>query len=263
MTLSPPRRLRADSALPQSLHTALGELPNGAPEPAQLDELRKRLGIAASVVVATERPLLVSNRRLKERRLRQTIVALVLFPIAATAAVGTMVDHYRHIGGATATTADSAPAPVRNHEQRVGAHASPVLAPAPALAPEELALPAAPGSAMGSTGLPRAVRGPALISGQASAGATNHVDPKPSASEVELLQRANAALKSDPAQALSLIAEHRRLYFAGNLAQEREVIAIKASVALADFSSARDGLLLFERAYPRSAYVLELRRIVR
>jgi hypothetical protein len=73
-------------------------------------------------------------------------------------------------------------------------------------------------------------------------------------SEVALLQRAQAALGSSPAQALALADEHQRRFRGGILAQEREVIAINALVRLGRTGEARSRAARFLAGYPRSAH---------
>jgi hypothetical protein len=268
MTIEHPRRLRAEHTLPRGLREALRELPNVAPEPAQLAALRRQLGIAAAVAEAPVQPLLVPDLRLKERRLRRTVVALLFFPVAATAAVGTVMDlHQRSVESAAAEAA-SATALARTRARRSAAAlpraANGADAPAVAstLEPEDLAPQSSPPAPVNLPRLPPAAPTSALASEHAEAEPHATDSRVATATELELLQRANAALKTEPAQALALAAQHRQLFPAGILAQEREVIAIKALVALGDSARARDSLTRFERAYPRSAHELELRQIV-
>jgi hypothetical protein len=72
--------------------------------------------------------------------------------------------------------------------------------------------------------------------------------------EVELLQRAQAALGADPARALALVREHEQRFPRGALGQEREVIAVGALVALGRTSEARARAARFVELFPRSAY---------
>lgn len=268
MSIPQLRRLRTDSALPRALHEALRELPNGAPEPAQLDELRLRLGIAAPIVEAPVHPLLVSDRELKQRRLRRTVVVLVFFPIAATAAVGAVVDLHQRSVLSSAAALNSSAAIARGYAQQVDVRASPRQTPGPTIAPaialEALASPTPSASTASAARVPGSARSSALASSHSEPGPreTNPEHSASAATEVDLLQRANAALKGDPALALAFAGQHRQLFAAGNLSQEREVIAIKALVALGDSARARDGLKRFQLDYPRSAHALELRDIV-
>ena len=73
-------------------------------------------------------------------------------------------------------------------------------------------------------------------------------------SEAQLLGAARAALKSDPSRALAFTQEHQRLYPKGQLAQEREVIAIAALRKLGKGKNAADRAKTFEEQYPGSAH---------
>jgi hypothetical protein len=78
---------------------------------------------------------------------------------------------------------------------------------------------------------------------------------KPSGpSEAVLLQRAQAALRSDPARALALTQEHRQRFPRGQLSQEREVIAIEALSRLGRAGEATKRAESFEKSYPGSAH---------
>ena len=259
MTAANPRRLRAERALPPALRDALRELPNAAPERAQLDELRQKLGLSATSAEARVHPVLLSDRRARERRLRRTVVALVFFPIAATAAVGTVIELEQRSAQSAATAASSATL-ARSRAQRPSLRASSPSTVAPAVAPESISLPAPSDSAEIPTRQQSAA--PSAAPASARVEVTSPAAEPTPATEVALLQRANAALKTDPARAQAIVAEHRQLFPAGNLAQEREAIAIKALVALGQPARARESLTRFERSYPRSAYAPELRRIV-
>jgi len=79
-----------------------------------------------------------------------------------------------------------------------------------------------------------------------------HGAPKPS--EASLLGQAQRALKSDPARALAITREHKRLYPAGALSQEREVIAIEALARLNRKGSAQEKANQFSQKYPESAH---------
>jgi hypothetical protein len=262
MTIAHPRRLRAERALPQALREALRELPNCPPEPAQLGELRGKLGLPAKALPAPVRPVLVPERRLRERRLRQTVVALLFFPIAATAAVGKVIELQRQSALRSATTSHSAVVPALGFAQQSSIQPSAPLRGPATVASQGLGAPSPANSAVDLARFPRAAARSELNAAELESARTLDVE-QAAASEIELLQRANTALKADPAQALTLAAQHRQLFPVGNLAQEREVIAIKALLAVGDSAQARESLTRFERAYPRSAHVLELRRIVR
>lgn len=89
--------------------------------------------------------------------------------------------------------------------------------------------------------------------------AANAGSPSPSASataetEVELLRRARESLGSNPAGALAAAEEHRARFAGGVLAQEREVIAISALIALGRRADARARAARFVASYPRSVH---------
>jgi len=73
-------------------------------------------------------------------------------------------------------------------------------------------------------------------------------------SELELLQRAQATLSSDPARALAIASEQARAYPTGEFIQEREVIAVEALARLDRKDEAlRRARALVER-FPRTPY---------
>jgi len=74
------------------------------------------------------------------------------------------------------------------------------------------------------------------------------------ASEADLLQSAQAALRSDPRRALALAREHQRRFPNGALVQEREVIAIEALSKLGRADDARGRAGRFKQRYPNSAH---------
>ena len=72
---------------------------------------------------------------------------------------------------------------------------------------------------------------------------------------MHLLFRAQQLLASDPAGALTLAERHGRLFPAGVLAQEREVIAIEALRALQRKDEAEARARRFRARYPKSAHL--------
>jgi hypothetical protein len=82
-------------------------------------------------------------------------------------------------------------------------------------------------------------------------------------SEVELVGRAQKALRAEPARALALTSEHRQLYPRGTLAQEREVLAIEALAALGQGDAARARAAAFESASPGSPYAVRVARAIK
>src|SRR5262249_21542852 len=98
-----------------------------------------------------------------------------------------------------------------------------------------------------------AVDAPPPSSGDLSLGGTGTSVAAPE-TEVELLQRAQRSLSSNPAAALAAAEEHRARFTGGALSQEREVIAISALAALGRAGEARARAARFVESYPRSAH---------
>jgi hypothetical protein len=84
----------------------------------------------------------------------------------------------------------------------------------------------------------------------------------PIESEISLLQAAKAALHDDPATALALSDRHAARFAGGALAQEREVIAIEALLALGRGDEARDRGARFVRDFPHSAHRLRIESLL-
>ncbi|MDC0676257.1 hypothetical protein [Sorangium atrum] len=124
-------------------------------------------------------------------------------------------------------------------------------APSSATAPRDELLPRA------STAAPRAggaaIPSPGAPSGDAPASAS-----PPSAgaaeTEVQLLHRAQDALAADAGSSFALTVEHARRFPTGALAQEREIIAIRALLALGRAAEARARAASLLERFPGSAY---------
>ncbi|WP_437736499.1 hypothetical protein [Sorangium sp. So ce1335] len=124
----------------------------------------------------------------------------------------------------------------------------------PASAPHDDLLPRA------RTAAPRA-GGAALRSpGAPSGGAPPSASPPPAGAadeaetEVQLLHRAQDALATDAGSALALTLEHARRFPTGALGQEREIIAIRALLALGRAAEARARAASLLERFPGSAY---------
>jgi hypothetical protein len=85
--------------------------------------------------------------------------------------------------------------------------------------------------------------------------------PDPTA-ELRLLERAQQALRADPARALVFAEEHRQRFARGQFAQEREMIAIEALVSLGQSERAATRARAFARRYPDSSHLPHLRDLV-
>jgi hypothetical protein len=281
MSTSNPPRLRAGSALPQALRSALRALPTQEPSDTQLEVLRARVGLNATetpvVAHATWPALAAQRQRQKARKLGRTVAALVLFPVAAAAAVGTVIEVAQRRLAPSVAASVTATAAKPMHGPNRSAFTAPVPSapessePLPSAAPPPYSVSpavaavhtASSASSAPLEGVPVPRRLPTASDAVASAAfAATTSSGAPAVSEVELLQRANAALKTQPATALALAAQHRQAFPHGNLAQERDAIAIKAWLALGETGRARSALISFERSYPHSAYALELRQLL-
>lgn len=87
--------------------------------------------------------------------------------------------------------------------------------------------------------------------------------PAPVPSETALLDRGHQALRSqNPAAALAAAEEHARAYPRGTFAQEREVIAIEALVALGRRPEAAKRAARFRAAFPGSAHQARIDSLV-
>ncbi len=94
---------------------------------------------------------------------------------------------------------------------------------------------------------------------KASPSASAVVDPAESEqAEVALLDRAQSALSTRPADTLASCDEHARRFAAGTLVQEREVLAIDALVRLGRLADAESRAARFRETFPRSGH---LRRV--
>jgi hypothetical protein len=77
--------------------------------------------------------------------------------------------------------------------------------------------------------------------------------------EARLLKRAGSLIGPDPAGALAAADEHGRRFPAGALSHERDVLAIRALLALGRTDEARQRLGRFERAFPSSPHLARFR----
>ncbi|HEX6243975.1 MAG TPA: hypothetical protein VFZ61_23830 [Polyangiales bacterium] len=81
----------------------------------------------------------------------------------------------------------------------------------------------------------------------------------PPPSEVSLLRNAQVALQSRPREAFQLTQQHRRLYPAGEFAQERDALAIQALMRAGETEQARELAQAFIRAHPTSPHAHRFR----
>ena len=86
---------------------------------------------------------------------------------------------------------------------------------------------------------------------------------EPTEPEPAMLERAHDALvRGAPTRALALAQDHARAYPSGALAQEREVIAVQALLALGRTEAARARVQAFRARYPGSSHLARLDALV-
>jgi hypothetical protein len=85
----------------------------------------------------------------------------------------------------------------------------------------------------------------------------------PQETEIALLQTAQSALRGSPLSALGLADRHAALFATGTLAQEREVIAIEALLALHRSDEATERAGRFFREFPNSAHRPRIEALLR
>lgn len=120
------------------------------------------------------------------------------------------------------------------------------------------ALPAAPTTPAPAAAAPEPAPAPATPARRPTASASAS-DP---ASELRLLELAQQALRSDPARALAIAEQHKQRFAHGQFAQEREMLAIQALVALGQNDRAAARARAFARRYPDSSHLPHLRDLV-
>ncbi len=184
------------------------------------------------------------------------------------------------VGGAAVLGLRQAPPPLR--EAPVEGAPAPLADP-PALLPvvgrATLAAPPSPGSASERVSpvsppvvvvvstpkpapLPTAGAGTAAPAPSAVAGheGSNEVSAE---SEIALLQAARTALRDNPTAALALADRHAARFATGALAQEREVIAVEALLALNRREEAMERGQRFARDFPNSAHWTRIEALLR
>jgi hypothetical protein len=98
---------------------------------------------------------------------------------------------------------------------------------------------------------------------QTSGSAVPVASGSPDESEIALLQAAQGALRDSPASALGLADRHASHFPTGALAQEREVIAIEALLALDRRDKASERAARFARDFPNSAHLPRIEALLR
>ena len=152
----------------------------------------------------------------------------------------------------TSTREEAAPAPVGIVAAAPPSHHA-VSAGSTSLRITETALPPEAASA------PPVPRAPGSSLSTKTAAATSAEGPE---AEVRLLERAQDALRTRPAEALALADDHARRFPSGMLVQEREVIAIEALVKTGRASDARARAGRFRQRFPGSSHTRRIDTLV-
>jgi hypothetical protein len=166
-------------------------------------------------------------------------------------------------GALTAGPSTAPPASIEDGPAPVGVEAIAPPAPAPSAASSGVSPVAAvePDAAAPTANEAGAdTRGSSAAAPRPRAAARVHRPQLSSLAEAELLQRAQAALGTDPAAALALARRHQRSFRRGALVQEREVIAIEALKRLGRHDAASARAAAFERRYHGSLHRSRIER---
>ncbi len=226
-----PVRLRDAGGSPQSagLAAALASAADEhRPSNAQLNELRRAMGSAMSADGPGTTPVEAAPR-LRFGWTGGIAVAMLTLGSAAL-----------WFGHGVQTVAPAPIAPPETPPAAVNFAAPPAPEPiAPAAPPEPASAPPATEPAPVTTSHRQAPR----------------LRPPRNKNEVRLVSRAQQALRSNPALALSLAERHRGRFPNGAMAQEREVIAVDALRALHRTTEAQARARKFRARFPDSAYL--------
>jgi hypothetical protein len=108
---------------------------------------------------------------------------------------------------------------------------------------------------------PKATRAPQRVQPPADSPETTTEDVSAGAAptEIELLRRAQLALRARPRESFRLTEEHRQRFPRGAFALERDALAIQALIRAGDADMARDLAESFVRAHPDSPHAHRFR----
>jgi hypothetical protein len=138
--------------------------------------------------------------------------------------------------------------------------AQPSAQAAPTAADTDVEIDIAPPRSAGAMPLPARTPSPRRpVPSPARPTAVESLDPL---AELELIEQAHGQLASAPAQALTATERHARRFPTGQFAQERELIAIEALIALGHAERARARGERFLARYPRSSHGRKVRALI-
>jgi len=229
---------RVDEHAPRALRELVRTARARTPDDAAIDRMSRRFASTARATTAsTGAP----------RSDRMAALVKAGFIVLVTGAIATL--SWRVTSQPLTTTAPAAP---------LSATQEVAVQPAAAESSASEQAPLARPEAISVAELPVAAPRATPVAGSGSTTRPAGTTAKPSLSELEIFKRAEAALSSDPARALSLTSEQARLYPAGEFVQEREVIAVEALARLRrDEAALRRARALVER-FPRTPYATRL-----
>lgn len=248
-----------DEAAPAHVKSLLASAEADGPAPADLERLAARMAPVAGVAVASllapspasaVAPLQPIPAAAKGALALGKLGATSLFKALAVATLGGAA----LFAGFQLRSAPTSPVPATSPTPAVSAPAVRAVAPAPLVrTPGEPTPAIAPQAALADDPRPTAAVPAVAPPRSAKAPASSASRP----TELALIQRAQAESK-DPAGALLVLQKHARLYPGGVFAQEREVLAIGALIALGRRSEAEARAARMAELYPGS---LHLRRV--
>jgi hypothetical protein len=235
----PPHRLVGDPEVSEGLRSLLDHARGDVPEPSTLARFTARLDAAIAAGVPAPEVQLVRHT------VAEQLAGTKSFGLAIGIAIGTVVlggSWYwgsRHVSGSHSPVTQSTTLASTMESQSAAPPSAvfdPRLPETPPVSAEPPASATTHGTAAGSPGtLPRATH-------------------REASTEAGLLHLARTLLATDPERALRLTKEHARRYPNGDLAQEREVIAIESLRRLGRLDAAVERGAAFERKYPGSVH---------
>ncbi len=232
----PPRIVDSPDAVPSFLRADLeAERLDSGPDSAHIERLAQKLE-AAHGSLASTRATAWSWPRLV------TVAGVGLLAIAGVAVVDMRTQETGPALVATSAPSPISPHPVAIDEKRADDP--------PAVHPDELptAVPpanAAPAPAPSNVALARRAPRAPVPSAPARPAASE-------SAEIDLLDRAQDALRSRPADTLALCDKHERDFANGRFTQEREALAIEALLYLGRRAEAERRWSEFQQRYPTS-----------
>jgi hypothetical protein len=235
--------LRTDAEAPEALRAFARSGRGPGPSDAAVERMAKRLA-TAGVLSAPASPLQDAPRA--ESKFAYYKVGVLALAVASGLLVTWQATKVPPSSGTAVLSVDAhqATAPIPNAPAEPRPADQPVdVADAPK--PVTISVDQLPSAAPAAA--PRSARSSAESAGS-----------KAPSTELELVNRAQVALASDPQRALTLMSEHARTYPNGEFVQEREVIAVEALSRLGRKEEALRRALALVQRFPRTPYAARL-----